>query len=480
MRSRLTLIRSTRKSPETILNIESLRRNTVRLRSAKAVAAALLVGCLGATSTDKQPYETPPVLKASDFFDPAFLKGPNYQIEDDVTSDGIFNTYTITSPFGTFRVESTSLAAERVHEIGAIAQLKEVDKVAVAAGAVASSVVDVGKGVLHVVTNPVKTVTGIGDGVARLFGRIGRGARRTVEKIGNDEVKTESENLVDRKNMEKAPPKSTAGKAIEATGEVAKDIIGVNFAMRSWAKKLDVDPYTRNEVLHNELRDVAQYDAGGRFSTKLIPGGAVVLALGATATADDLILMKEPDELVTLNEKRLKAMGVKPEDSRAFRLNGQYNLTRRVRLVTALDALDGVAGRPEFVARAAGAQVDADAQFYMESALLTETFHRKQARLTRIVGNLPGACVLAEADRFACLYPLDYFVWTEGAAAHIHRITKRVEADFPKAKRELWLTGRVSPRTARELVALGWTVREKSLSVLSDAPTPPEKVQNAK
>jgi hypothetical protein len=480
VRSRFTLIRSTGKSPETIQHTESSRRGAVRVRSGGAIAAAVLAACLGAAPANAPSYETPPALKASDFFEPAFLKGPNYQIEDDVTSDGVFNTYTITSPFGTFRVEGTSVAAERVHEIGAIAQLKEVDKIAVAAGAVASSVVDVGKGVLHVVTNPVKTVAGIGDGVARLFGRIGRGAKRTAEKMGNDEVRPESENLVDRKNVEKASPKSTGGKTLEATGELAKDIIGVNFAMRSWAKKLDVDPYTRNEVLHKELRDVAQYDAGGNFSTKLVPGGAVVLALGATATADDLILMKEPDELVTLNEKRLKAMGVKPENSRAFRLNDQYNLTRQVRLVTALDALDGVSGRPEFVARAAGAQVDADAQFYMESALMAEMFNRKQARLNRIVGNLPGACVLAEGDRFVCLYPLDYVVWTEGVAGHIHRISKRVEADFPKAKRELWLTGRVSPRTARELAALGWTVREKSLSVLSDPPTTPDKVQAAK
>ena len=85
--------------------------------------------------------------------------------------------------------------------------------------------------------------------------------------------------------------KSTAGKAVAATGELVKDIVGVNFAMRSWAQKLRIDPYTRNTVLHNELRDVAQYDAGGRFSTKLVPAGAVGLALGATATADDLIWM---------------------------------------------------------------------------------------------------------------------------------------------------------------------------------------------
>ena len=433
-------------------------------RIAICFAAALAVL---AAATD-QPYETPPDLKASDFLDATLLKGPNHQVEEKVVSDGVFNTYTVTSSFGTWRVESTSLAAARVHEIGAIAQLKEVDKIAVAAGGIAHGAIDVGKGAVNIVTHPVETVTGVGSGVVRLFGRIGRGARRTAEKLGTDEYKAEPENLSKPADASDAPAPSSAGKAARATGELARDIIGVNAAMRSWAKKLRVDPYTRNEVLHNELRDVAQYDAGGRFSVNLAPGGIVLTALATTSNVNELIWMKEPDELVSLNETRLKAMGVKPEVSRAFRLNPQYNLTRQVRLVASLDALAGIPGRPEFVARAAGAQVDADAQFYMESAMLADLFNRTQAPVKKIVANLPGACVVAEGDRFACLFPLDYVAWTQGMAGHLDRITKRAKEEFPKAKRELWLTGRASPRTASELQARGWTLREKSLALISE------------
>ena len=48
-------------------------------------------------------------------------------IEESVTSDGVFNTYTVTSNFGTWKIQSTSLAAQRAREVGAIAQLKQVD-----------------------------------------------------------------------------------------------------------------------------------------------------------------------------------------------------------------------------------------------------------------------------------------------------------------------------------------------------------------
>ena len=443
---------------------------------ALGVAALLLAAPFVISATGDQPYETPPPLKAADFLDPSLLKGPHHHVEEAVVSDGIFNTYTITSDYGTFRVEGTSAAELCAREVAAIAQLKEIDKIAVTAGAIGASVVDMGKGVVHVVTNPIGTVTGIGDGVVRLFGRVGRGAKRTVEKLGSEqEPTTHPYNLREPSPVDggadKAPKSSTAGKAGAAAGELTREIIGVNFAMRSWARKLNVDPYTKNPVLHDELRDVAQYDAGGRFAPKLAPAGVVGVALGATVTADDLIWMKEPDEVVTSNEKKLAAMAVTAADSRAFRLNRRYSLTQQVRLLNSLDTLSGVGGRAEFVGRAAGAQGDADSQYYVESAVLAENFNRTQARLTSILDDLPGACVLAGSDRFACLFPLDYIVWTEGFAGHFDRITKRAEKDFPTRNRELWLTGRASPRTVTELRDRGWTVHEKGLSLLTD-PTP--------
>jgi len=437
--------------------------------------SALLVVC----AAGAQPYETPPVLKASDFLDAALLQGPDYIIEGTVSSDGVFNTYTITSNFGIWKVQSTALAATRAHEVGAIAKLKEVDKIAVAAGGIKQGAVDIGKGAVAVVTHPVDTVKGVGDGVARLFGRIGRGARRTAEKMGDDKYKADRENLSAPPDSSKAAPQSTAGKVAGATGDFTRDVIGVNSAMRTWAKKLRVDPYTRNEVLFGELRDVAQYDAGGRFSVNLAPGGIILTALSTTSTVNDLIYMKEPDELVTLNETRLKAMGVTPEVSRAFRLNPQYNLSRRVRLIASLDALPAIPGRPEFVARAAGAEVDADGEFYMQSAMLADLFNRTEAPLSRIVAELPGACVVAQGNRFACLFPLDYVAWTEGVAQHFDRITKAAKSGYPNAKRELWLTGRASPRTATELASRGWTLREKSLALISEDAQPEKSAEKA-
>lgn len=442
-------------------------KKTARIAFGFAATLALL------GATDDQAYETPPVLKAGDFLDASLLRGPDYIVEEKVTSDGVFNTYTVVSNFGTWKVQGTSLAALRIHEIGAIAQLKEVDKIAVAAGGVAASAVDIGKGAVNVVTHPVDTVAGVGGGVARLFGRVGRGTSRAAEKLESDDPNAvDPENLSNPADAPKEAPQSTASKAAEGTGELAKDLLGVNSAMRSWARKLKVDPYTTNEVLHKELRDVTSYDAGGRFAVNIAPGGAILTGLATTATVNDLIWMKEPDELVTLDEKRLKDMRVKPEISRAFRLNKKYNLTSQVRLIASLEALGGVSGRSEFVARAAAATVSADAQFYTQSAMLADLFNRTQAPVTKIVPNLPGACVVAQGDRFACLFPLDYVAWTEGAAGHFDRITRVAKSEYPNARRQLWLTGQASSRTASELGSRGWIIREKSLTLISEDAQP--------
>ncbi len=427
-----------------------------------AGSAFLLVIGLGVHTSSAQEnggppaYETPPVLKASDFLEPGLLKGPNHEVEEKVVSDAVFNTYVIDSLYGPYPTQGSSLVAIRVREIDAIAQLDQVDKAAVAAGAILASVVDMGKGVLNVVTNPVGTVTGLGDGAKRLFLRIGRSVTRTSEEMQAD------------KN-DQGQEKSTGAKIADTSGDVVKDLVGVNTAMRKWAQKLGVDPYTRNALLHQKLQTVATYDAGGRFSTRLIPGGTVVLALGAASTVSSLVWEKDPDEIVTLNEARLTAMGVKPEDSRAFRLNRQYGLARKTLLIASLNALPGVPGRAEYVARAADVEDEAGAQYYVDSAVLLDLFNRKQAPIESIVPDLPGACFAAKGGRFVCGFPLDYVVWTEGVATYMDLLAKRAEADFPKATRELWLTGRVSPRMAQELETHGWKLHENGLAAAQKA-----------
>jgi hypothetical protein len=424
-------------------------------------AVFVLISTAGAAPPPKATFEPTPTLKASDFLDAPMLRGDNFAVDEKVTNDGLFNTYTIQSAFGTFQPRSTTLAKVRIHEVGAIAQLKEVDKVAVAAGAALNQVEQMGEGTLHLITNPAETAQGIGDAATRLFSRIKRSVKRGEEKVG-----------MSGPNKGDAD-KSSGAKVATTTQGVAKDLLGAHRAQREWAAKLGVDPYTHNPVLRDELEEVADYDAGGRFSTKLLPIGIVGTVLGSAKTVNKLIYEAEPDELQTLIETKLQEMNVPDDDSRNFRLNTHYTLSIQARLVASLTLLPETTGRPEYVAQASNAEAEVDARFFQEGAYMMELFQKEESPILGIVPELPGACVIAKGDRFACLYPVDYVVWTPGVAQFVNDATRYAETNFPTARRELWLTGRASARATEELLNRRWTVREKSMYVLPAMPVTP-------
>lgn len=437
-----------------------------KFRIVAGLAIVVLATTVSAAPDEPPIYEPLPILRASDFIPASMLKGPNFEVEEKVVSDGVFNTYRINSSYANFSPHCTSIAMIRIHEIGAIDQLKDVDKMAVAAGAAVDSVVNMGMGAAHLVTNPVETAEGVGSAVSRLFARIGRGAEN-AEKTVTSTKTTKTGELP-----------STPEKVVDASGNVAKDLLGVNRAIRSWAHRLSVDPYTTNPILMDELQDVAHYDAGGRFATHLLPFGVVGTVLGTANTVNNLVWKMGPSELRTLNEKRLKEMGVGDAEIAAFEANKQYNLTLQTRLVASLDFLKGVTGRPEFVAQATGATTIVDARFYQEGAYMAEIYHRTEAPVIGIVTDLPGACVKAKGNRFACLYPFDYLVWTESVAGSAQRLTEYAQTHFPKGTRELWLTGTLSERSAQELKHRHWDVHPKGMYVLPARPaTKPEDME---
>src|SRR5262249_32664931 len=149
------------------------------------------------------------------------------------------------------------------------------------------AVLNVGKSVAHVVTDPVGTAEGVGEGVKRVGVNLGRKAKRAADSATKDDKKPE------------APPQSTEEKALDAAGGAANSVLGVNSAARRWAQKLNVDPYTTNPVLHKALVDVGKIDSAGSIVTKVvIPGSGLVTA---TATVGNLVWSADPEEVRKTN-----------------------------------------------------------------------------------------------------------------------------------------------------------------------------------
>jgi hypothetical protein len=421
----------------------------------RSLGGALAAGLLLASSTGIPPvagqdaYETPPVLRAADLAAAELLKGPRFQVDETVTTDGLLAKFTITSDFGRFEAQGPGMLAVRVTEIRALDTLSHVEKSDVFQKALAESAKRTGKSLVTAVANPVETVKGLPEGVGRFFERVGRGVTTGVQKAGDYIAEKQGQSG----GASSGDVAAAAGQAAANTGE---NVIGYDDARRRVAKELRVDPYTTNAVLSKKLDEVAWAQWSGEFGMDvaigLVPGGA---ALRFTKNwVSDLVWDLSPGDLDVRMDKQLQAMGVPQETIDRFLRQPRYTRTIRVILVESLNALPAGAGRAPIVDWALTADSETQARFMAGAVAILADYHRTVGPIKTL---RTARTVYAETDAGAVVVPapVDYISWTERVAGFAAR------PDVVAAKnRHLWVTGRLSPRTRQELAAHGWTVRE--------------------
>jgi hypothetical protein len=87
-------------------------------------------------------------------------------------------------------------------------------------------------------------VKGVGAGIKRVGVNLGRRTKRAAASA------------------------SDTGESADG-GNAVSHVMGVSAAVRRWAQKVGVDPYTTNTVLQKALADVAKVDAAGSIATKV-------------------------------------------------------------------------------------------------------------------------------------------------------------------------------------------------------------------
>ena len=404
---------------------------------ALGAAVVLAAGCLAVASAQGPSDEPAPTLEAPAILTPAQLKGPHHTVADAVSTPGFFHVFSITSTFGTFEAEGTSQVATRMREIAAIAALHDVSKTEVFAKAAGQSVVNVGTGVAHAVSSPVDTAKGIGGGVKRVGVNLGRRTKRAAEDVTEDDE----------------PEGEEAGGATDAAAGAAKSVVGINGAMRRWAKKVGADPYTTNPVLREALEGVAKVDVAGGLAAKIVvPIPAVV---GTTAQVGDLVWGKDPEELRKLNEQRAKEIGASADGATAFFHSHLFTLTTQTRIIAALHAVR-VPGVGDYLASAAGASSVREALFFVESAEMLQEQH-KASRVASVLTDSRALVAKLPSGTAIALLPLDWLRSTATAADELKEMGARAKAELGATSLRLKLTGKMSERAARDYAALGWT-----------------------
>ena len=391
-------------------------------------------------------FEVPPVLKASDLAPPELLKGPRFHVDPEVPTDGLLAKFTIRSDFGDFVAEGPGMLGIRVGEIQALDVMSKTEKSEVFQRALVGSAKRTGKSIATAVTHPVETAKGLPAGVGRFFQRVGRGVKTGAQGASNYMSGTKEEG-------EEAP---TSGEAAQQVGSAAADIIGQQDSRRRVAKVLKVDPYTTNPVLDQKLNEFAWVVWAGEFGLdfgiNMVPGG---MAITLTRTwVSDLVWDVNPGDLNVRAQKQLEELGVPAETIERFLRQKAFTLTTRTALLEALAALGPGPGRVEVIPWALTAKSDTQARFIAGAVMILAGYHKTNDPIAelRVSGTLIGR---TKAGALIVPAPVDYVSWTERVAGFAKK------PDLSAADREIWLTGRLSPRARQELTRLHWVTHEK-------------------
>jgi hypothetical protein len=385
-------------------------------------------------------FEAPPVLDAGKILPGSVASGPNYRVEQRVVNDGLMNTYRITSTFGTFEAHSDAELAKRIQEIGAIAKLKELERSKEFAKGISSTAGNVVEGTKSLVTKPVDTVSGAVKGAGTML-------RRTGDSLFGD-------------------PKS------RYEDDALKSISGTAENKREFASRMNVDPYSSNEVLQDALTRVARAAAAGNIVTAgalAAVGGGVGTAIsvtGGSQTLNEMLRRMPPTDIRRMNREKLQKIGISADLIDLFNGNSNFSPTYQMLFVDALERLGGVSGREALIKGAISADSDALAMLRQRQARMLAGFHEKVQPLQSLsaAGNVVAA--RTRDGKVVIAVPVDYIVWTDSVANGASTATTQLQATAATAPRELWVGGGLSPGARKELEARGWKVFDKTADKL--------------
>jgi hypothetical protein len=385
-------------------------------------------------------YESPPVLSASKIVPPELLTGPNHHVQERVTNDGFLNTYTIDSRFGQFKAVSTALLRACIQEINAMAAMDKLKGTKEYGAAVKESALSAMVAAKDMVFQPVQALKTTASGVAVAFRRAGDsifGAKRS-----------------------------------DVEDSRFKNLIGFSNYKREYAYDLGVDVYSRNEVLQDRLNEISWVGWAGGLTVSAamaaVPGGAgiAMTAIGTTRLTREIFKNQPPADLRRMNSEKLKAMGIDPSTVEMFINESIFSPREQTILVSALDEMKGVGDRERFVQMAALTNNADMALFRQRQAEMYAGYHKAVSPLAQFVsvGQVPGA--RAGDGALVFNFPIDYLVWTDSLARLVAN-TDALANQLPGIKRkELWLTGSLSPRARSEMRRIGWVTYENAEALL--------------
>jgi hypothetical protein len=400
-------------------------------KRAAVVSVTLLAVASSAGAAD---YETPKNRSAKEVLPPAAAAGADYTVSDPVVADGYMYQFKVKSPYAVFDVTGTGALRKLEREIWAIGQLKNVTK----SDAFLKSLKDqAGKPLVFakdVVTKPGETLSGIPKGVGRLFS-----------------------NAASSITSKKDPSQEST----------AKELLLVGSFKREYAARFDVDPYSSNKVLQDELEKIGKAAAFGSWTASAAmipisgPASSVITATSLAKSFNNVLATEPPSRIRVINEEKLGQMGIAPDIANIYLDHPVYTPRQDLLMVDSLHRLGAATGRDAYLKASLAATDEVEANFFVNMAQILRGYHEKQSPITGIT--MVGPLTVAQTKAGAAMIPfaLDYGVWTANADRLSQELKTNYRAPGFNGTFEFWVTGTLSPKGKQELQARGFTVVEQ-------------------
>ncbi len=358
---------------------------------------------------------------------------------DRAIAEGLMNHYVVNTMDGRFEAHGDAMLRRLKAERRAIGSVRQISRGEAFGGSLKDAVTGPFRGANGFITRPAGALRAVSRGLAALPGR----ARETLTNTRS----IYEDNLVEA-------------------------LLSVSKSKREFASAAGVDVYSRNPVLQRELDSVARAEAAGGFGASTAV--AVATFAGSLATSNlqradelnDILRTRSAAELRSASRKALKQSGLPDPLTERFLDHYWYSPRHETVIAASLLAIEGAAGREDFIERALAANSEETALFFQQMAEMMRGFHTTVAPIEQIEIFFGIPLIHGRDGSVAALLPFDRVHWTartaEVAAYVAHAHPKIVGA----GKLVLWTPGTLTDRARQGFAALGIGVRERTDAIL--------------
>ena len=364
-------------------------------------------------------YEPPPILSAKEWWKEAdWLSNRLWRVRDEVISDGISNQYIVNSAYGTFTAYGDRQLLERLRELRAIYFLRN-------QGSLSSG----GEGTLEIAKDKLELAGEIVEDPRQVAGDIPRGARAILRRAGS--------------KIHRERRKGNYG----GMGPL-RSIIGADEKMHKLAARLEIDPYTDNEMLQDELARVSTLKALPEFGVGFVLPGRKVLKVVEAGNATRSIdpYADSPSDLFVHNRRTLiEELGVSKEMAAAFLSTPHATPAQQTVLVQSLGRLSNSRAHSVLVELATDTATRNEFEFFRRVAELLAWYDDHVSPVQKLEPFLGVLVATDTAGKAVLPLAVDLAGWCEEVAHIIDRFSELSE------EATVALSGRATGRMLLEL-----------------------------